>query len=58
MTYRRIISWGLIAGLRYTEMESMQPGMILDEFIFRRDYDDQMHGIKRGESGTWQAASM
>ena len=58
MTYRRIVSWGLIAGLTYTEMQGMQPGMILDEFILRRNYDDQMHGIKRGEGDTWQAGSM
>ena len=58
MTYRRIVSWGLIAGLTYTEMQGMQPGMILDEFILRRNYDDQMHGIKRGEEDQWQAASM
>ena len=58
MTYRRIVSWGLIAGLTYTEMQEMQPGLILDEFILRRNYDDIMHGIKRGEDGTWQAGSM
>ena len=58
MTYRRIVSWGLIAGLSYTEMQGMQPGMILDEFILRRNYDDQMHGIKRGEDDQWQAGSM
>lgn len=49
MTFRRIISWGLIAGLTYTEMRDMQPGLILDCFILRRNYDDQMHGIQRGE---------
>lgn len=49
MTFRRIISWGLIAGLSYTEMQDMLPGFILDCFILRQNYDDQMHGIQRGE---------
>lgn len=49
MTYRYIVSCGLIAGLAYTEMTDMLPGFILDCFIRRRNYDDQMHGIKRGE---------
>ena len=49
MTYRKLVSYGLIAGLTYTEMQDMQPGFVLDCFIRRRDYDDAMHGIKRGE---------
>ena len=49
MTYRKVISWGLIAGLTYTEMQDMPPGMIVDAFILRRDYDETMHGVKRGE---------
>ena len=49
LTYRYIVSCGLIAGLSYTEMADMLPGFILDCYIRRRNYDDQMHGIKRGE---------
>lgn len=56
MTFRRIISWGLIAGLTYTEMQDMTPGFLLDQYIYRRNYDDQMHGIQRGEN-TWQMTS-
>lgn len=44
-----IVSYGLIAGLRYDEMQNMRPGMVLDLFIYRRNYDDQMHGIRRDE---------
>lgn len=55
MTFRRIISWGLIAGLSYTEMQEQTPGFILDCFILRRNYDDQMHGIRRGEQ-SWDRA--
>lgn len=53
MTFRRIIAWGLIAGLSFSEMQDRQPGFILDCFILRRTYDDQMHGIRRGEDH-WQ----
>ena len=31
----------------------MKPGFIMDCFIRRRDYDDQMHGIRRGEN-SWE----
>ena len=47
MTWRKIISYGLIAGLRVEEMGPLPPGMILDLFIYRRDYDDAEHGITR-----------
>ena len=49
MTFRRIIAWGLIAGLSYTEMQDKQPGFIMDCYFLRRNYDDLMHGIQRGE---------
>lgn len=54
MTYRKIVSYGLIAGLTYTEMQDLRPGFVLDQFILRRNYDDVMHGIRRGET-EWQA---
>lgn len=37
----------MIAGLRFDEMKMMPPGLILDLFIYRRDYDDMENGIKR-----------
>ena len=45
-----MIHWGLVAGLSYTEMGEMSPGMIADCYVWRRAYDDEQHGIKR-ESG-------
>lgn len=42
-----MIHWGLVAGLTFTEMHNMTPGMILDLYIMRRTYDDQQHGIQR-----------
>lgn len=47
MTVRKVIGYGLIAGLNRGEMMDMKPGEILDMFIYRRKYDDQMHGIER-----------
>lgn len=49
MTFRKIVSRGLIAGLTYTEMQEMRPGFVLDCFFQRMEYDDVMHGIKRGD---------
>ena len=48
MTYRKVLSYGLIAGLTYSEMRGMVPGMVLDLFIRRRDYDYLIHGIQTG----------
>ncbi len=42
-----MIHWGLVAGLTYTEMGEMSPGMILDEYIWMRACHDEQHGIKR-----------
>ena len=47
MTYRKVTSYGLIAGLRYEEIREMLPGEILDLFIYRRNYDDMLHRIMR-----------
>ena len=43
-----VVSWGLIAGLRVEEINRMQPGAVMDLFIYRQNYDDQQHGIRRG----------
>ena len=42
-----MIHWGLVAGLTYSEMCEMSPGMIVDMYIWRRAYDAQQHGIRR-----------
>lgn len=47
MTYRMMVSRGLIAGLTYSETRSMRPGAVIDMFLYRQRYDDQQHGIKR-----------
>ena len=38
---------GLTAGLRLDEIHKMTPGAVVDLFIYRRNYDDVMHGIIR-----------
>jgi len=48
MTYLRVVSFGLIAGLSLDEMHRMTPGQVLDVFVYRREYDDVMHWIQRG----------
>lgn len=42
-----VVSFGLIAGLRVEEIHRMRPGAVLDLFIYRRNYDDIQHGIRR-----------
>ncbi len=42
-----VVSWGLIAGLRVEEIHRMRPGAVMDLYIYRRNYDDTQHGIRR-----------
>ena len=42
MTYLRVISYGLIAGLTKNEINRMKPGEVLDLFYYRRKYDQSM----------------
>ena len=39
MTYRRVLSCGLIAGLRTEEINRMKPGEVMDLYFYRRKYD-------------------
>ena len=49
MTYRAVTAWGLIAGVSITEQRDVRPGLLLDLYVMRRAYDDEQHGIKRGD---------
>ena len=49
MTYAAVTAWGLIAGVSYTEQQTMRPGKLLDLFVEHRQYDDEQHGLKRGD---------
>jgi len=42
-----VVSWGLTAGLSLDEIHRLRPGQVMDLFIYRRNYDDIQHGIKR-----------
>lgn len=39
MTYRRVVSYGLIAGLRPEEINRMTPGKVMDLYAYRMEYD-------------------
>ena len=47
------MAYGLIAGLSMAETLSAAPGLVIDLFCTRRDYDDQQHGIKRENLTKW-----
>ena len=42
-----MLGYGLVAGLRVDDMWNMAPGLILDLFVYRMNYDDMEHGICR-----------
>lgn len=54
MTARKLIGYGLIAGLTYDEIMGQKPGAVLDWYIMRLKYDDQQHGIKRKNPNAWE----
>lgn len=41
-----LISYGLMAGLGYTDILRLRPGEVMDLFLYRRDYDGALHGVK------------
>ena len=47
MTWRHLIHYGLAAGLQYSDMHHMPPGLICDLYVMRQAYDDDQHGIRR-----------
>lgn len=54
MTARKLIGYGLIAGLTYSEVLKSPPGAVLDWYFMRLKYDDQQHGVKRKPAGAWE----
>ena len=45
LTYLRLVSYGLIAGLNRKEIDRARPGEILDLFYYRQKYDASL-GIR------------
>ena len=41
------MSYGLIGGLRYPDMQDMTPGEVIDYFVYRRNYDESINEIRR-----------
>ena len=46
MTYLRVVSYGLIAGLQRKEIDRMRPGEIVTLYMYRRMYDQTNVGIR------------
>ena len=46
LSYRQTIAFGLMAGLSLTECGKQTPGYIIDMFIYRRQYDFMLHGLR------------
>lgn len=44
-----MVSYGLIAGLTLKECLRTKVGMVMDLWSYRQDYDDEQHGLVRGE---------
>ena len=51
MTYRRVVSCGLIAGLTMSEINRMRPGEVLDYYVYRMRYDQ--NNIASVMAGMW-----
>ena len=47
MTYLRVVSYGLIAGLGKKEIDRMAPGEVLTLYIYRRIYDQETGTVIR-----------
>ena len=43
-----VISFGLIAGVNFSEMGRLAPGFLCDLYVYRRKYDGALHGVTRG----------
>ena len=41
MTYLRVVSYGLIAGLKRDEINRMRPGEVVSLYLYRRKYDQE-----------------
>ena len=41
MTYLRVVSYGLIAGMRRDEINRSKPGEVLTLYMYRRKYDQE-----------------
>ncbi len=54
MTARKCTGYGLIAGLTLAETLASPPGLVMDLYIMRRNYDDEQHHIRRKSLYAWE----
>lgn len=45
MTYLRVVSYGLIAGLTRNEINRTRPGEIVTLYLYRMEYDAKLRGM-------------
>ena len=48
----RLVCWGMMCGLTEQEAWLSNPGKLIDLFLWRREYDDEQHQLKRSRGGT------
>lgn len=54
MTARKCTGYGLIAGLTLAETLASPPGLVMELYIMRRNYDDEQHHIRRKSLYAWE----
>ena len=55
LTPLRVVHYGLTAGLDFQTIMKSNPGAVLTLYLYRRDYDDQQHGITREKGAAFYA---
>lgn len=51
MKLRKVISCALIAGIPFSAVRRISPGMAMDLYLYRQDYDLATHGMKKKKAG-------
>lgn len=41
ITYRKLIQYAMIAGFTYTETDNVEPGLVIDTYLARVEYDNR-----------------
>lgn len=47
ITCRRLMAMGMFAGLSLQDLDGLTPGETLDLYLYRRDMEDEQHGLTR-----------
>ena len=46
MSLRQVLSYALAAGMSLNDCKGRTPGFVIDMFLYRRQYDFLLHGLK------------